>query len=306
MNWADLANLAINGCIEGTVIALPALALTLVMGIARFPNAATGDWMTLGAYIAAGVQGVLLAAFAGDGAPSALSAIAGMTAAALVGALVCAAVGVVAYELVFRRLGRSAMVASLLASIGLAFLIRALVALVAGSEQRTFALPLVRAWNLGGVRLLPTDVVIAGVSLAVLAAVFAWLRFGRSGRLLRAVADNADLARLSGIGARHLMWRLWALAGALAAVGGVLLGVKSVVMPDLGWELLLPAFAAMILGGIGSPGGAVLGALVMGIAQELSVPLVGPSYKIAVAFVVLVAVLLARPAGLFGRPELVR
>lgn len=306
MNWADAANLVVNGCVEGTVIALPALALTLVMGIARFPNAATGDWMTLGAYVAVGVQSALLATFAGATGLSTSAAVMGLAAATLAGALVCGAVGLAAYELVFRRLGRSAMVASLLASIGMAFLVRALISLVAGSEQRTFALPLVRAWNLGGVRLLPTDLLIAAVALCALAAVFAWLRYGRSGRLLRAVADNADLARLSGIGAQRLMWRLWLLAGALAALGGVLLGVKSVVMPDLGWELLLPAFAAMILGGIGSPGGAVLGALVMGVAQEASVPLAGPSYKIAVAFVVLVAVLLVRPAGLFGRPELVR
>ena len=82
--------------------------------------------------------------------------------------------------------------------------------------------------------------------------------------------------------------------------------MKSVVMPELGWELLLPAFAAMILGGIGSPGGAVAGALLMGVGQELSVPLVGPSYKIAVAFGVLVLVLLVRPAGLFGRRDAVR
>lgn len=306
MNWADAANLVVNGCVEGTVIALPALALTLVMGIARFPNAATGDWMTLGAYVAVGVQAALLAAFGGGAGPSGPMAVLALAFASLVAALVCGAAGVVAYELVFRRLGRSALVASLLASIGMAFLLRALISLAAGSEQRTFALPLVRAWNLGGVRLLPTDLGIAAVAVAALAAVFAWLRFGRSGRLLRAVADNPDLARLSGVGAQRLMWRLWMLAGVLAALGGVLLGVKSVVMPELGWELLLPAFAAMILGGIGSPGGAVLGALLMGVVQEASVPLAGPSYKIAVAFVVLVAVLLVRPAGLFGRPELVR
>jgi len=167
-------------------------------------------------------------------------------------------------------------------------------------------LPLVRAWNFSGVRLLPSDLVIAIVALLVLAAVFARLHFGRSGRLLRAVADNPDLARLSGIRAPRLMWLLWALAGALSAIGGVLLGVKSVVMPEMGWELLLPAFAAMILGGIGSPAGAVAGALLMGVGQELSVPFVGPTYKIAVAFAVLFVVLLARPEGLFGRPELAR
>lgn len=299
MTLAGVANLVVNGLVEGAVIALPALALTLVMSIARFPNAATGDLMTLGAYVAVGAQAVLAGSAFGS---SAL----GMAGATLVAATTCAVVSVAAYELIFRRLGRSAMVASLLASIGLAFLIRSLITLAVGHEQRTFALPLVRAWNLGGVRVLPSDLAIAAVALMVLALVFTWLRFGRSGRLLRAVADNPDLARLSGIRSHTLMWLLWALAGSLAAIGGVLLGVKSVVMPELGWELLLPAFAAMILGGIGSPAGAVVGALLMGVGQELSVPLVGPTYKIAVAFAVLLVVLLVRPAGLFGRPELVR
>jgi len=298
MTLVEVANLVINGLIEGAVIALPALALTLVMAIARFPNAATGDVMTLGAYAAVGVQGAVVGAVGGQ--------VAALGMATIVAALACALVSLIAYQWIFRRLGRAAMVASLLASIGLGFLIRSLITLAVGTDQRTFALPLVRAWNFGGVRLLPNDVVIATVALVVLALVFAWLQYGRSGRLLRAVADNPDLARLSGIRSQRLMWLLWALAGALAAIGGVLLGVKSVVMPELGWEFLLPAFAAMILGGIGSPHGAVIGALLMGVGQELSVPFVGPTYKIAVAFAVLFVVLLIRPAGLFGRPELVR
>ena len=298
MDLIQLANLAINGLVEGAVIALPALALTLVMGIARFPNAATGDWMTLGAYAAVGAQAALLGTGMAGAGP--------MVLATLLAAAACACLSIVAYELIFKRLSRSAMVASLLASIGLAFLVRSLITLALGHEQRTFALPLVRAANFGGVRVLPTDLAIAAVALVVLACVFAWLHFGRSGRLLRALADNPELARLSGIRSRRLMWLLWALAGALSAIGGVLLGVKSVVMPELGWELLLPAFAAMVLGGIGSPVGAVVGALLTGVVQELSVPLVGPSYKIAVAFALLLLTLLLRPAGLFGRPELVR
>ena len=295
----DLANHLINGLVEGSVIALPALALTLVMAIARFPNAATGDVLTLGAYLAVGVQAALIAS-------GVQASLANMAAATLAAALGCALVSVLAWYFIFRRLSRAAMVASLLASIGLAFLLRSLITLLAGHDQRTFTLPLTRAWNFSGARLLPSDLVIALVAAVVLALVFAWLRFGRSGRLLRAIADNPELARLSGIRSQRLMVLLWALAGALAGVGGVLLGVKSVVMPELGWELLLPAFAAMILGGIGSPGGAVAGALLMGVGQELSVPLVGPSYKIAVAFAVLVLVLLVRPAGLFGRREAVR
>jgi branched-chain amino acid transport system permease protein len=198
------------------------------------------------------------------------------------------------------------MVASLLAAIGIGFMIRSVIAVVAGHDLHTFGLPLTRAWNWGGVRVLPTDLMIAAAALVLLVLVFCWLQLTASGRQLRAIADNPDLARLSGIRSQRLMRLLWLLSGALCAAGGVLLGVKAVVMPDMGWEMLLPAFAAMILGGIGHPGGAVLGAVLMGVAQELSVPLVGPSYKIAVAFVVMLLVLLVRPGGLFGHVEKVR
>lgn len=299
MSAATLLNLLINGLIEGAVIALPALALTLIMAIARFPQAATGDIATLGAYVAVGLQALAIVAGIQATLPS---MVVGTVGAAIAGAIV----STLAWRLIFSRLSRAPMVSSLLAAIGLAFFLRSLIALVVGHDQRTFAVPLVRAWNFNGVRLLPSDLVIAITATAVLAAVFIWLRYSRSGRLLRALADNADLARLSGIRTHSLMWQLWAIAGALSGLGGVLLGVKSVVMPELGWELLLPAFAAMIVGGIGSPVGAVVGALLLGVGQELSVQWVGPSYKIVVSFAVLLIVLLVRPAGLFGRPEAVR
>ena len=286
-----LLNLLINGLIEGLIIALPALALTLVMGINRFPNASAGDTMTFGAYAALGLQQVGITFFS----------------FAVAGALVAGAVlSWLTYRLVFEKLSRSPMVASLIASIGIGFMIRSAIGLVAGHDLHTFSLPLVRAWNFNGIRILPTDLVIAAAAAVLLLIVFCWLKLSPSGRQLRAVADNPDLAKLSGIRSRRLMGMLWLLSGALCAAGGVLIGMKAVVMPEIGWELLLPAFAAMILGGIGQPVGAVVGAILMGVAQELSIPLVGPSYKIAVAFVVLLLVLLVRPGGLFGHVEKVR
>jgi branched-chain amino acid transport system permease protein len=287
----DFLNLLINGLIEGLVVALPALAMTLVMGVNRFPNAATGDFMTAGAYATIGLQ---------------LAGVPSLVLAALIGALAIAATSAASYFLIFRKLARQPMVASLLAAIGLGFLIRSLISLFAGHDQRTFQLPLVRAWNFNGVRILPTDVAIAGTALACLVVVFVLLYKTSFGRQLRAVADSPDLARASGIRARGLLISLWLLVGALSSIGGVLLGMKAVVMPDLGWEHLIPAFAAMVLGGIGSPVGAVVGAVLLCVAQELSVPLLGASYKLVLAFGVLAIALLIRPAGLFGRIELVR
>lgn len=291
MTWIDFANLLINGLIEGLVVALPALAMTLVMGVNRFPNAATGDLMTTGAYAVVAVQ--LL-----GGMP--------LWLAALASVVVTAVVSAGSYQLIFRKLAGRPMVASMLAAIGLGFLLRSLISFFAGHDQRTFEMSLVRAWNFGGIRILPTDLLIAAIAAACLALVFVLIYRTSFGRQLRAVADSADLARASGIRAGGLMLCLWLLVGALSSIGGVLLGMKAIVTPEMGWESLIPAFAAMVLGGIGSPVGAVLGALVLCMVQELSVPLLGPSYKLVLSFVVLALVLLLRPAGIMGRVQLVR
>jgi branched-chain amino acid transport system permease protein len=108
---------------------------------------------------------------------------------------------------------------------------------------------------------------------------------------------------VSGISPDRVMVAIWALAGAVSAVAGIMLGAKTVVAPDMGWEMLLPAFAATILGGIGHPVGAVVAGILLGVVQEVATPFVGFSYKIALAFVVLLLVLLLRPAGLFGHSE---
>lgn len=291
MNLVDFANLLINGTVEGLLIALPALALTLVMGVARFPNAATGDFMTIAAYAGIGAQVLGGGAFA---------------AAALGSVAAGAAVAVLSYLLVFRVLRGRPPVASLVASIGIAFFTRSMLTLFTGHDQRTYAVPLVRAWNFDGVRLLPTDLVIAAGALSAMALLFALLHLTPIGRQMRAIADNPDLARACGIRSSRVLVTLWAVVGVLCALGGTMFGVKAVVSPDMGWELLIPAFAAMIVGGIGSPIGAVVGGVLLGVASELSVPFVGPSYKIAVAFVVLLLVLLLRPRGLFGQTASVR
>jgi branched-subunit amino acid ABC-type transport system permease component len=286
MTLVDVGNLLINGTIEGLLIALPALALTLVMGIARFPNAATGDYMTVSAYAGIGVQmlGGLSIVIAGLGAIAA-----------------GAAISVFFYLWVFRPLRGRPPVASLVASIGVAFFARSILTVFVGHDQQTFDMPLVRAWNFGGVRLLPTDLYVAAVALLAMALLFALLHLTPVGRQMRAIADNPDLARACGIRSGRVMLVLWAAVGALCALGGMMFGIKAVVSPELGWELLIPAFAAMIVGGVGSPMGAVAGAVLLGIASELSVPFVGPSYKIAVAFTLMLVVLLLRPRGLFGK-----
>jgi branched-chain amino acid transport system permease protein len=285
--WIELL---IAGIVSGLVIGLVALSITLVFGIARFPNAATGDMMTLGAY----------AALAGHAATGSL-----LFGGAL-GAVAGAAVGLLAYALVFSRLAGRSIVAMLVASIGIGFILRAVLAIAFGHAQQVFQMPLVRPWRIEGVRVHPNDLRLAATAAFSLAVAFATLYLTPIGRRMRAVADDPSLARVSGISPVGVMVALWLLAGALAAIAGVILGLRTVVFPEMGWDMLLPGFAAAIFGGIGNPAGAVLAGLILGIAQEMATPVVGFTYKIALAFVVMLVVLLVRPRGLFGRVEGVR
>lgn len=284
------AELLISGVMSGLIIGLAGLAVTLVFGIARFSNAATGDTMTLGAY------GALLGT----------TLTGSLLAGGLIGLAAGALAAILSYLLVFRPLENRSPISSLLASIGLAFFIRAVLGLVFGHEQMVFQLDIVRPFRFAGLRIHPNDLKLAATALCTLAAVFVVLHMTPVGRRMRAVAENPLLAKVSGIAPKPVMLTLWLMAGAVSATAGILLGVKTVVSPESGWDMLLPAFAAAVLGGIGHPVGAVVGGLLIGVAQELATPFVGFTYKIAVSFIVLLIVLLVRPRGMFGRVEGVR
>ncbi|WP_441986422.1 branched-chain amino acid ABC transporter permease [Microvirga sp. 2YAF29] len=279
--------LILNGVVQGLVIGLGALAITLVFGVARFPNAATGDYMTLGAYGALGGYSISGSLIVGG----------------LVAIIVTAAWAVAVHLLIFRRLTGRPVVALMIVSIGIGFLLRALLGLSFGHSQHVIQLPLTRPYLIGGLRISPLDLQLAAVAGVMLAIIFGTLHLTSIGRKMRAVSDNRDLARVSGIRPEPVMIALWVLAGATAAIAGMVLGIKTVVTPEIGWDMLLPVFAAAIFGGIGSPIGAVLAGLLIGVAQELSTPFVGFTYKIALSFIVMLVVLLVRPQGLFGKVE---
>lgn len=291
LTWADVLNLALNGLAEGLLMALPALAVTLVFGVLRFPNAATGDLVTVGGFGAYGAW-----RFSG-----------GSFVAAALGAVAAgAAAGWLAWRTVFQPVARRRGVTLLLTSIGLGFLIRALLGLSFGYEHKMFQLPLLRAWRWGDVSFNPLDAMVGGLSLACVAGCFVLLHATPLGRTWRALADNDDLARVVGIRSARALSGLWLLTGAICGLAGLLLGLKTLVSPEAGAELLLGAFAAAVLGGLGHPVGAVVGAVILGVAQELSTPFVGFTYKIALSYVAMLLVLLWRPQGLFHRIQGVR
>jgi branched-chain amino acid transport system permease protein/neutral amino acid transport system permease protein len=133
------------------------------------------------------------------------------------------------------------------------------------------------------------------------AAVYIFLYQSKKGKAMRALADNPTLARVAGINTERMIAWAWAIAGTLIAIAGILYGIETQLRPEMGWIFLLPLFAAIILGGKGSITGALAGGLVLGIAQQVSTLVLIPTYKPAVAFVIMILVLIFRPKGIFGR-----
>jgi branched-chain amino acid transport system permease protein len=152
-----------------------------------------------------------------------------------------------------------------------------------------------------GIKLRTDEIFIMLVAWGAVAAVYLFLGRTKTGKALRALADNPNLARISGINVERMLIWAWGIAGLLVAVAGILYGIETQLRPEMGWIFLLPLFAAVILGGKGSITGALAGGLVLGLAQQVSTLFLVPTYKPAVAFIIMILVLIFRPTGIFGR-----
>ena len=297
-----LLSLALWGVMLGAVIALGAVGLTLVYGVLRFANFAHGDLMTVGAYTALVVLGYLP-----QGPPLRPFSFGPEFLGALVGGAALTVPVALALDRWWlgplRRRGSPPAILAM-SALAAAFLLRSLVYIGWGADFRFYYLGRPRpTLNLaGGLRVRPDQLFILALAVVLVAAVYLFLERSRTGKAMRATADNPDLARVSGIDTEAVARWTWVLGGALAGVGGVLLGLDSQLRPEMGWALLLSLFAAVILGGIGNAYGALAGGVVLGVAQQVATGFVNPAYAPGVAFLILVAVLLVRPQGLFGRP----
>ena len=186
-------------------------------------------------------------------------------------------------------------------SIGLAFLIRYGIQFEAGSLIRSLDVNVTDSVEFLGLRIGRTELVVIVVGFTVLMAIGLLLKFSLLGKRMRALADNLELAESAGIDTSRVILYTWLFAGGLAGLAGVLAAAVTDVKPALGFELLLPIFAAVILGGIGDAFGALAGGIVLGLVIEWSTLFIEFRWKTAVGFVVLILVLVVRPQGIFGR-----
>jgi len=284
----EAVQLIANGVVIGSVIAVAGVGLTLVFGILRLINFAHGDYLTLGAFVA--VVGT------GTGLPLWVAAV----PAVAFGALFAGGLEKVLWG-PMRNRGAST-INLLILSIGLALVLRYSIFWVFGEGIYRYR-PASQRLDLGLFRLTPEDLVIVAGSAVALLGTGLLLQRTRIGTAMRALAENRDLAEASGINSERVIMVTWLLAGALAAYGGILLGLQGRVFANMGWFLLILIFAGVILGGIGSAYGAMAGGMIIGIIQELATHSaigIPNDLKTSVAFVVLILVLLFRPQGIFG------
>lgn len=283
----------IPGLVLGCMYALGAIGISLLFGILRFAHFAHGDVITLGAYFALLFVTTL-------GIPVLL--------ALPVAMIMAAGLSVGVDRAFYKPFRNSPTIYLVIASFGVALMIRSLVQLVWGVKIESYAAgsfskPLV---FFDALRIADKHLWIVGLTIVIVVALHYFLSRSKMGKAMRAMADEPDLAQVSGIPTERVVRTTWIIGGGLAATAGVFLGMDTQLHTNMGWDLLLPIFAAAILGGIGSPYGAVAGGLVIGLAEELSsypwigdTPLLSPGYKTGVAFALMVALLIWRPSGLF-------
>lgn len=278
----------------GAVIALSAVGLSLIFAVTGLVNFAHGEMVTLGAVFAYFFH----TSDAGPGFSLILAAIPAI--------LLGAAVGWAQDRGIWRPLRRRNMglVSMMVVSIGLSFALRHIILVVFGGQRRLYADytgqgPI----DILGIPVVPKQLVTIVVALVVLGAIGLFLQRTKVGTALRAVSDNVDLAESSGIDVNRVISLTWILAGGLAALGGIFFGLNEAVQWDMGFRLLLLIFAAVVLGGLGTAYGAMLGGFVVGVAVEMSTLFVASELKTAVGLGLLIVILLFRPQGILGSRE---
>lgn len=297
----------IDGLIAGSMIGLGAIGVTLTYSILRFANFAHGEFISWGAYIAfaiSGGLGYLSAGFTNPIGPFSFGWSLPIAAILAIGLTAGLALLVDAVLFGPLRARRGAVIILVMASFGAALALRNLLEFLFTSAPAYYTANLQIALRLGGgLRATPDQLLCLGLVAVAALAVHGLLTRTAIGRAMRAVSENPALAGLAGIDVRRVVRMVWILGAGLAAVAGIMTGLLVQIRPEMGLDLLLPLFAAAILGGIGSVPGAMAGGLIIGFAEALTVQFLGAEWRAAVSFVILVAILLLRPQGLFGRAE---
>jgi len=284
-----LAQLLINGLIAGGTYALAAIGYSMVYGALKFINFAHGSVAMVGAYF---VFGLAIGRLHMPLVP-----------AVVLSMLLTALMGVIIERVAYRPLRGAPKLAPLTTAIAVSFVLDALVMIVAGADIKTFSLPTQRGYELGSIFITPVQIIIIVVSVIAMACVYVLMNRTKLGKAIRAVADDANLAEVTGMDSDLVISAVFAVGSALAALAGALIGLDTNLQPTMGFNITVKAFAAVVLGGLGSVPGAIVGGFLIGVAENLGVWFIPPVWKDTIAYGILILMLFLKPSGIFGKKE---
>jgi branched-subunit amino acid ABC-type transport system permease component len=281
------------GLVTASVLAISAVGLSLQFGITNYVNFAYGDFMALGGFFAYVFNNQVLHI--------------NIWIALAVGSLLMGLLAVLINRLILSpfatRFSNTHYV--LIVTFGLSLILLNIEYAIWGAQVRFFNMPITAALHIGPLLLTRNQLIVMAIALVLMIAVHTMLKTTRLGKSMRAMSDNTTLAMTSGIDTKRITTITWFLSGTLAGVAGTVLGISEGNLTPASAELFLfVIFAAVIVGGVGSIYGAMAGAVLIGLATEISAAFINPSYKLDIAFVILIVTLLLRPGGLFARPGL--
>ena len=286
MPLSELVQQVLNGIVMGSVYVLIALGLTVIFGILGIAHFAHGSVAMFGGYLTFWItQRFGLSLF-----PAMLLA---MPAGAVVGALL--------ERLAYRPVRDAPPINGFIVALGLTMLIERLNLLLFGPDQLVIQTPYRSVFTFGGVSVVELRVYVLAITAILLVAIALLLNRTSMGRAVRAVAQNRAAATLMGIDVNRISLVVFAVSSALGVAAGALIGAMLALAPGLGENLVVKGFAILILGGLGSISGAVIGGLALGIVEALAAGFLSSAYKDVIAFAIMILVILFRPQGLLGR-----
>jgi branched-subunit amino acid ABC-type transport system permease component len=301
------AQVIINSIVRASELTLLSLGLTIVYDILKFANFAHTEFAVVGVYLALFLNVTL-------GLP--------IIPAAIIASIVAGFASIALDRAVFKRMRSSSGIIVMVTSLGLGIAMRNSIRAIWGADAKNYSVPLQAPIITEYFRITPLQIWIILVGVAAMFSFHLMLHHTTLGKAMRASSDNPELAQASGIATEKIITRVWFIAIAFASVGGILIGLETYILPYMGFAIIVPVFCATILGGIGNPYGAMVGALVLGFAEnfglyinfgtilnlggilgfskELFIP---TGYKPAISFIILILVLLIRPRGILGRKK---
>ena len=302
-----LAQVVINSIVRASELTLLSLGLTMVYDILKFANFAHTEFAVIGVYLALFLNVTL-------GLP--------IIPAAIIASVATGAFSIIIDKAIFKKMRNASGIIIMVTSLGLAIALRNMIRAIWGADAQNYSVALQKPIITEYFRITPLQIWIILVGLAAMFSLHLLLHHTKLGKAMRASSDNPELAQASGIATESIITWVWFIAITFASLGGILIGMETYILPYMGFAIIVPVFCATIMGGIGNPYGAMLGALVLGFAEnfglyinfgkiinlggilnfskELFIP---TGYKPAISFVILILVLLIRPSGILGKKK---